>query len=75
MRVNMQSRPTIEWLHQFGGTFRVRKRSKNERSDQYEWMVARQADLELLLPVLLPRLIVKRARAKECLADLAARRP
>jgi hypothetical protein len=75
LRVNMQSRPTIEWLYQFGGTFRGRKRAKNERSDQYEWMVARQADLELLLPVLLPRLIVKNARARECLADLAAKRP
>ena len=75
VRVSMTCKPLIEWLAGFGGTFHKPSPDRRGRTPQFQWMVARQSDVDVLLRTLLPHLRVRRDRAQDCLADLAARRP
>lgn len=73
IRVSMTDERAIRWLAGFGGAV-TEYLPDPPRKRVFTWQVFRQADIAALLPVLLPHLIVKRAKAEEALAEVRSRR-
>lgn len=68
IQIGMTVRAPLEWAHQhFSGNLRTFIHKESQYKDNHTWALQRQADLQYLIPRLLPLLKVKQNEAQALL--------